>query len=45
MEGQIFSGKVAASKGLVTGLTTSFNQLLGELNGKAVARASKPKAK
>jgi protease-4 len=45
MEGQIFSGKVAASKGLVTGLTTSFNQLLGELNGKAVARAFKPKTK
>jgi len=45
MEGQVFSGKVAASKGLVTGLTTSFNQLLGELNGKAVARTFKPKAK
>ena len=45
MEGQVFSGKVAASKGLVTGLTTSFTQLLGELNGKAVARAFKPKTK
>jgi ClpP class serine protease len=38
MEGQVFSGKVGAQKGLVTGLTTSFNQLLGELNGKSVRR-------
>ena len=38
MEGQVFSGKVGAQKGLVTGLTTSFNQLLAELNGKSVLR-------
>lgn len=38
MEGQVFSGKVAAQKGLVTGLTPSFNQLLAELNGKSVRR-------
>ena len=33
MEGQVFSGKVAAQKGLVTGLTVSFQQLIAELNG------------
>ena len=32
MEGQVFSGKVAARKGLVTGLTGSFRDLIAELN-------------
>jgi len=33
MEGQVFSGKVAAQKGLVTGITPSFQRLVAELNG------------
>lgn len=33
MEGQVFSGKVAARKGLVTGLGTSLAALVAELNG------------
>ena len=33
MEGQVFSGKVAARKGLVTGLGTSIASLIAELNG------------
>ena len=37
-DSEVFSGKVGAQKGLVTGLTTSFNQLLAELNGKSVRR-------
>jgi ClpP class serine protease len=32
MEGQVFSGRKAASKGLVTGLTTSLASLIYELN-------------
>ena len=32
MEGQVFSGRKAASKGLVTGLTTSITSLISELN-------------
>jgi ClpP class serine protease len=32
MEGQVFSGRKAASKGLVTGLTTSLASLISELN-------------
>ena len=32
MEGQVFSGKVAARKGLVTGLGTSIHALIAELN-------------
>jgi len=45
MEGQVFSGKIAASKGLVTGLTTSFNQLVADLNGKPIARPANANAK
>jgi len=33
MEGQVFSGKVAAQKGLVTGLTPSFQRLVADLQG------------
>ena len=33
MEGQVFSGRQAASKGLVTGLGTSLAALVAELNG------------
>lgn len=32
MEGQVFSGRQAAAKGLVTGLSTSLAQLISELN-------------
>jgi len=32
MEGQVFSGRKAASKGLVTGLTTSLASLISDLN-------------
>ena len=32
MEGQVFSGRKAASKGLVTGLSTSITSLISELN-------------
>ena len=45
MEGQVFSGKVGAQKGLVTGLTTSFNQLVADLNGKPIARPMNANAK
>jgi ClpP class serine protease len=33
MEGQVFSGRQAAGKGLVTGLGTSLAALVAELNG------------
>lgn len=45
MEGQVFSGKVAAQKGLVTGLTTSFQQLIADLNGSVAALPKMAKAK
>lgn len=45
MEGQVFSGKQAAQKGLVTGLTTSFQQLIADLNGNVAALPKMAKAK
>lgn len=45
MEGQVFSGKVAAQKGLVTGLTSSFQQLIADLNGSTAALPKMAKAK
>lgn len=45
MEGQVFSGKVAAQKGLVTGITSSFQQLIADLNGSTAALPKMSKAK
>jgi len=45
MEGQVFSGKVAAQKGLVTGLTSSFQQLIADLNGSTASLPKMAKAK
>lgn len=45
MEGQVFSGKVAAHKGLVTGLTSSLAQLVADLNGSPAATPKMAKAK
>ena len=45
MEGQVFSGKVAATKGLVTGLTSSFQQLVADLNGSVASLPKTAKAK
>jgi signal peptide peptidase SppA len=38
MEGQIFSGKVAAAKGLVTGLVNGFDELMEKLNPEVAAQ-------
>lgn len=45
MEGQVFAGKVAAQKGLVTGLTSSFAQLIADLNGSTASLPKMAKAK
>ena len=38
MEGQVFSGKVAASKGLVTGLVDGFDELMEKLDPEVAAQ-------
>ena len=38
MEGQVFSGKVAASKGLVTGLVNGFDELMEKLDPEVAAQ-------
>lgn len=38
MEGQVFSGKVAAAKGLVTGLVNGFDELMEKLNPEVAAQ-------